>query len=245
MRIHKINILVEQRLKASTKPFNARGSKINRCIRCRIDTRYCICDYQPDIESDIAALVIMSESEVLKPSNTGRLIADVIKETFAFEWNRTEPDDALLKLLSNQDYYPVLVFPEEYVERQERIISDLNITLESNKKLLLIFIDSSWREARKIFRKSPYLDGLPVLSFEPDSISQYIMRKAEKDNQLSTAEVAHLALKSAGETQAAATLDCWFKLFRESYMLTKTRMRVDLSRPALQRYIDRNISVKN
>lgn len=241
MRIHSINRLVEKRLKASTKPFNARGSKVDRCLYCRVEKKYCICNLQPDVDTDIAVLILMSNSEVLKPSNTGRLIADVVKETYVYEWNRTEPEKALTAMLSSDEYFPVVVFPDEYVEDKTRLLNNIHAqqsNSESNtKKWLLIFIDSNWREARKIFRKSPYLDGLPVLSFHPDSISEYLMRKTDKDNQLSTAEVAQLALLSLGENNAAKTLDMWFKLFRESYLLSKTRLKRDFSRPAYSEYV--------
>jgi len=41
--------------------------------------------------------LLMADIEPLKPSNTGWLIADVVPDTFAFGWARTEVDPALLK----------------------------------------------------------------------------------------------------------------------------------------------------
>ena len=237
MRIHSIHQLIEKRRDEATKPFKSRGAKVKRCQYCQIALEYCICHLQPDIDCDVAALILMSDAEILKPSNTGRLIADAVKETYAFKWDRTSPDLALIELLSNDAYCPVLVFPEEYVESQSRVINDVTLVEKPDKKLLLVFIDSSWREARKIFRKSPYLDLLPVLSITPDAISQYMMRKSEKENHLSTAEVASLVLKNARQEHASIMLDSWFKVFRESYMLSKTRIKHDLSRPVLQAYI--------
>ncbi|NOI65471.1 tRNA-uridine aminocarboxypropyltransferase [Vibrio sp. 99-8-1] len=238
MRIHAVNKLIEQRLNNATKPFNARGSKVDRCVYCRVDKQYCICEFQPNIDSKVAVILLMSDSEVLKPSNTGRLIADVVKNTSVFQWNRTEPDRKLLEMLANTEYSPMVVFPEEYVDDKQRVIHQCQQahSEQQDKTTLLIFIDSSWREARKIFRKSPYLHALPVLSFQPESVSQYLMRKAEKDNQLSTAEVATLALSSAGEHHAADVLQQWFTVFRESYLISKTRLKRDYTRPVLQSY---------
>ncbi len=39
---------------------------------------------------------MMYDTEVMKPSNTGKLIADVFtRYTFAFLWSRTEPEKSL------------------------------------------------------------------------------------------------------------------------------------------------------
>lgn len=236
MRIHSVHKLIDQRRRAATKPFNARGAKVERCCYCQVAQDYCICSLQPDINTEVAVLLLMSESEVLKPSNTGRLIADVIKETYTYQWSRTEPDPKLVELVQSSDYFPVVVFPQEYVENADRLIDKLDKPKLGGKKLLLIFIDSNWREARKIFRKSAYLTSLPVVSIKPDLVSQYVMRSSENENHLSTAEVAAVVLNMAKELDAAEVLTAWFALFRESYLLSKTRLRPDLSRPAITDY---------
>ncbi len=44
----------------------------------------------------------MCDTEPLKPSNTGWLIADVVADTTAFGWARTQVDPALLALLADR-----------------------------------------------------------------------------------------------------------------------------------------------
>eukprot|EP01036_Dinobryon_divergens_P057475 gene57475-76738_t len=45
----------------------------------------------------------------------GLLVADVVADTFAFGWARTEADPALLALLLDPQWQPYLVFPEAFV----------------------------------------------------------------------------------------------------------------------------------
>lgn len=237
MRIHSVHELVEYRHSISTKPFAARGANVVRCRFCKIEHKYCICSYQPNIETNVAALILMSESEVMKPSNTGRLIADVVKETYTFQWSRTEVQPQLAQLIKSEQYYPVVIFPQEYVEEKARLIQEKAPLKLNGRKLLMIYLDGSWREARRMFRKSPYLALLPVLSITPDTLSDYRMRKSDNVNHLATAEVACLILKMVGEVEASNHLTYWFDLFRESYLLSKTREKSDFSRPALQNYL--------
>ncbi len=107
-------------------------------------------------------MLLLSENEVFKPSNTGRLILDTVEEGYAYQWSRTEPDAEMLALLANEAYQPIIIFPDEYVEERTRLIEINPREYCGEKKPLLIFLDGSWREARRIFRKSPYLNSLPV-----------------------------------------------------------------------------------
>ena len=45
-----------------------------------------------------------------------------------------------------------------------------------------------------MFRKSPYLDSLPVLSLQAEQLSRYKLRRSKRDDHFCTAEVAALCL---------------------------------------------------
>ncbi|WP_022943134.1 tRNA-uridine aminocarboxypropyltransferase [Psychromonas hadalis] len=224
MRIHALHKLYDLRLSRSTRPFLARGGNITRCIHCMLLPYLCICGLKKTVQTNSAFLLLMYDDEILKPSNTGRLIADLIPDTFAYIWSRTEPHSEMLALLNNPQWQPMVIFPEEYCQI-ERVISD-QTQINSDKKPLFILLDGSWAQAKKMFRKSPYLDNFPVLSFSPENISRYLLRKAVKENQLATAEVASLALEFIGEFKNAQQLNLFFEVFRENYMLGKQRKQL-------------------
>ena len=224
MRIHALHKLYDQRLSQSTRPFLARGGRITRCVNCMLLPYLCICPLKKTVPTNSAFLLLMYDDEILKPSNTGRLIADLVPDTFAYIWSRTEPNTDMLDLLKNPQWQPVVIFPAEY-SQPERLINKDNNPI-SDKKPLFILLDGSWAQAKKMFRKSPYLDNLPVLSFSPENISRYLVRKAVKDNQLATAEVASLALEFIEEDNNAAQLALLFDVFKENYMLGKERKQL-------------------
>ena len=160
----------------------------------------------------------MYHNESFKPSNTGRLIAEIVPDNHAFRWDRTDPNPALLALINDSQYQPMVVFPAEDVE-EGRAITEVSI--ESGKKPLFIFLDGTWREAKKMIRKSPYLDNLPVLSVTADKLSDYRLRVAPHAHQLGTAEVAIMVLALAGEMDASTKLEQHFIKFRDAYLLGK------------------------
>ncbi|KXO10151.1 hypothetical protein AKG98_937 [Moritella sp. JT01] len=217
MRIHNVHRLATQRLADSTKPFKARGGRLIRCYYCMLGKQFCICEHQPLVKSTAGFMLVMFDYEMIKPSNTGRLIADVIEDTFAYQWSRTEPNQEMIDIINQDCWQPFIIFPEEYVVERERVQTG-PLIIEPGKRPLYILLDGSWREAKKMFKKSPWLEDIPVISFDPDVVSQYQIRKAAKDNQLATAEVASLVLGHHGETRNADILACWFDVFRERYL---------------------------
>jgi DTW domain-containing protein len=212
--------LRQQRLAKSTKPFNARGGSISRCEGCGLPSVQCACALMPKGVPDAVFCLVMYDTEPMKPSNTGRLIADIFPDnTYAFLWSRTDVDSGLLALINDPAYSPVVVFPESYVRLEEREV--ISTTTLLAKKPLYILLDGTWSEARKMFRKSPYLDRFPVISVQPQTLSAYRLRVASHDNQLCTAEVAGCLLQQQGDFTAATMLQDWFTVFRQRYLTIK------------------------
>ena len=178
--------------------------------------------------------LIMADIEPLKPSNTGWLVADVVADTFAFGWARTEVDPALLALLTDPQWQPVVVFPGEFVA-PERVVTALPKRDNGGKRPLFVLLDATWPEARRMFRKSPYLDHLPVLSLPAGQLSRYKLRRSRRDDHFCTSEVAALCLDLAGEPLAAQTLEAYLDVFTDNYLQAKNQLPVDLGDAAHQR----------
>jgi len=226
---HAVARLRSERLAKSLKPFVARGSRASRCERCRVPFSHCLCPWLPTIESDCGVCLLMHDIEPLKPSNTGWLIADVVRDTFAFTWQRTGVDPRLLALLADPEWQPLVIFPGEYAESR-RVVEQ--VERDNAKRPLFILLDATWTEARKMFRKSPYLDGLPVLSLRPEALSRYRLRRSTRSDHLCTAEVAALCLDLAGDSAAANTLDALLDVFTEHYLGAKYHRQPDLQNAA-------------
>ena len=178
--------------------------------------------------------LLMADIEPLKPSNTGWLIADVVPDTFAFGWARTEVDPALLALLADPQWQPYVVFPGEFVE-PERVVHAVQPLL-AGQRPLFILLDATWPEARKMFRKSPYLNRLPVLCLAPEQVSRYQLRRSKRDDHFCTSEVASLCLELTGEVQAADTLQAYLDVYTHHYLQAKHQLPPDLQGPAHERW---------
>jgi DTW domain-containing protein YfiP len=186
--------------------------------------------------------LIMGDIEALKPSNTGWLVADLVSDTFAFGWSRTSVDPALPDLLAESRWQPYLVFPGEFADAA-RVVTQPEPAVDGEascgglaaRRPLFVLLDGTWAEARKMFRKSPHLDRLPVLSLQPGTASNYRLRRSSRADHFCTAEVASQCLALAGEPQAAATLAAYLDVFTTHYLSAKRNLPLDRESEAHQR----------
>lgn len=232
---HAVSRLRTERLARSAKPFLARGGpRGERCPGCRLPVAHCMCAVRPQLTTQAGMCLLMADIEPLKPSNTGWLIADVVAGTFAFGWARTEVNPALLALLADPQWQPYVVFPGEFAPPQRVVTALPPSAAPSAKRPLFVLLDATWQEARKMFRKSPYLDHLPVLSLAPEQVSRYVLRRSQRGDHFCTAEVAAMCLELAGELHAAHTLDAWLDVFTHHYLQSKHQLPPQWDGPAHQ-----------
>jgi DTW domain-containing protein YfiP len=237
-----VSLLRAARLARSTKPFLARGGfKRERCAGCRLVPSHCMCAHRPSVPTRAGVCLLMADIEPLKPSNTGWLIADVVADTFAFSWARTETDPSLLTLLSDPRWQPYVVFPGEYAA-PGRVVHTALLSDQpgapTGKRPLFILLDGTWSEARKMFGRSSYLDLLPVLSLEPDRTSVYKLRRSRRADHLCTSEVAALCLALAGEHMAGQTLAAYLDVFTHHYLQARNQLPIAWQGVAHQRLRD-------
>jgi len=201
------------------KPFVARGSGVQRCDGCRLPIDVCICEYRRQIPACCEFWLLTHRYELYKPTNTGRLIVDSVANTRVFEWSRTEPSEDLLDALQDSRYAPCLVFPAG-ADYEHRMLKKLP---EEGRIPVFIILDGTWRQARRMFRHSRYLQHLPVIEPETDRLSRYQLRRSTIDEHLCTAEVAVALLEQVGDQQTAEHLEDYFERFNANYIASRRR----------------------
>lgn len=218
------------------REFKARGSFVTRCPGCNLPVLNCLCPFRVTAQSDARVWLLTHPLEHHKPTNTGRLIGDVLPTTEVFTWYRTEPDPRLLALLEDPQYVPFIVFPDDQPDYAHRVVGIEAVVdaKQAGRIPVFVILDGTWRQARRIFRKSPYLDALPVLPLSTQRLTRYRLRKPASSAHLCTAEVAIELLRQSGDTNAAEILDDYFDVFNDSYAASRAYHKLE-STPAMRR----------
>ncbi|WP_240840917.1 tRNA-uridine aminocarboxypropyltransferase [Acidaminobacter sp. JC074] len=182
-----------------------------QCETCGLVKGRCICDYEIDINAPVEFWLLTHENEFSRTNNTGRLIEYAIASTRVFAWSRTETPSQMIALMDDYDVY--LVFADDRDEEKKRVKS----YEPSEKKTVFIILDGTWKEARKMLRKSPYLADLPIIALNPKSQTSYDLRRNKDQGHLCTVEVAVALLDEVGAIKEADALNMYFEYFMDRY----------------------------
>ncbi|SJN10721.1 hypothetical protein CZ787_04310 [Halomonas citrativorans] len=223
------------------REFKARGSFVIRCEGCNLPALNCLCPYQVKAESHAQVWLLTHPLEHYKPTNTGRLIGDVLAQTQVFTWYRTAPDAQLTELLADPRYVPFVIFPDDQPDYADRVVGmdAVHSAKQASRIPVFIILDGTWRQARRMFRKSAYLDALPVLPLHTERETRYRLRKPASKAHLCTAEVAIELLRQGGDNNAAAVLDDYFDVFNDSYAASRFYKKIAEPTEAMTRLLAR------
>lgn len=184
------------------------------CAQCGVPDINCICNDLRHYKSKAQFWILSTAKEIFRPSNTARLLKLINPEsTEIFIWERKNPSKKLLQKIQCTDYAVSLIFPTD-----DSVSSKQYFPLKTNSNPAFIILDGTWKEARKIYRKSPYLWGLPTVHLETKSDSDYQLRRNTPSEGLCTIEAAIETLKLQNEAQMADGIQKGFELFQKNYL---------------------------
>ena len=212
--------LRDQELAKATKPFNAKGKHVSRCKYCQLGAQACLCDYVPKIQSGVDFILLMHRNELFKPTNTGRLLADINPHCHVHLWSRTQPEAALLEMINDPDRQCFIVFPSSSIQADRPRPVYQHIP-DTDKRTTFILLDGTWTQCSRMFSLGRWLDKIPVIELPKGRTKGYQVRKSLTDSQLATAEAGMLCLELAGESHNAGVLEHYFNVFNQHYLATR------------------------
>ncbi|WED21764.1 DTW domain-containing protein [Vibrio sp. JC009] len=154
------------------------------CTGCGF--RYqCICPLIPGLDPDWHLALLTHPNELTRDTNTGKLLEKILTNCQIHIWDRVNPPKELLQQISSGEYQPILLFPTE----ESIPLDEYTGKSAPTKPYLFIILDSTWQEAQKMLRKSPWIQALPAVHFSGELESGYQLRRNQKKGNLCTFEV--------------------------------------------------------
>lgn len=151
--------------------------------------------------------LLTHETELNKPSNTGRLVSECMAELtgvrcFRVIWQRKQPDAGLLARL--QTTRSGLLYPS---------VNAMPLPADGcgPVPLHMVLIDSTWQQARKIYNHSPYLHALPAFVLTGAQNSRFTLRRNQLAGGLCTLEAVAALAKIQQLPELAAKLEGVFE----------------------------------
>ncbi|MDH5483700.1 MAG: DTW domain-containing protein [Gammaproteobacteria bacterium] len=160
------------------------------CYQCYRASTACICGLIPTINNKTHITLLQHPTEATHSKGTAIIAQLYLENITTFVAEDFSQHTSLNKLLQQHNKSTAIVYPDHAASS----LSDFN---ESQQKPVsnLIFIDATWRKAKKIWLTSPNLQQLPCIKLNINKASNYRIRKATDPGHLSTIEAMHHCLQ--------------------------------------------------
>ncbi len=192
------------------------------CCVCGFPCEYCICNQIKEVEIPFDITMLMHTDESFRQTNTGYLIAKACKrDSQILFWERDVLNKSLEKLLEDKSKEIILVFPKDDSTEVEQMIT-FDEVIENRKKTVYIILDGTWKEVRKILRKTPALRALRRIELNGMEKTKYKLRRNKDLEHICTIEVAIELLRGMEEYGSVDTMKANFDLFIDNYSKAKT-----------------------
>ncbi len=193
-----------------------------RCSGCALSKAWCICDQMPKVDHKLKIIWIYHPLELLKTTSSTVIARRCLNHVQLLQWEgRGDPIPKPNLDLSNA----WVLMPEEGATPLEDEIEKIK-QIQSNQTQelvppVLIAIDATWRQARRMVKKIEWLQPLKKVILLQSNPNPNILRRQHLEEGMSTLDAVAIGLRLIGETQEAQTLlDA--RLFQMKHIL-KTR----------------------
>lgn len=173
------------------------------CYRCFKAREACLCPYIRELDTGVKFVILIHPHEArLMRTGTGRIAHLSLRESELIQGVDFTENERLAQLLSDESYYPVLLYPGE----SARTTSDPAFRESlGSRRLLVIILDGTWAEAKKMLKFSTNLQALPRLSFNRGYRTHFVFKREPSPDAISTIESCYYLIKELGEIGVADT----------------------------------------
>ena len=187
------------------------------CLKCTRITPFCICSEMPKIQTNLSLLIIRHHRETKRRSNTARIASICIPSIRIIQYPFLQKpptfdskNDLLIYPVSNETTIHNSKNQETYFEKTKG--------LQGPKRL--IFLDGTWSQTRKMYRKTPKLHQLSWMSLPASKNPPPKIRKSSFSNGMSTMECIGRAIgffdQSEKESILYQGLEIWIDAVRRN-----------------------------
>jgi DTW domain-containing protein YfiP len=187
------------------------------CVKCGL-TFQCICKQIPQLTSNVRLSLLTHENEYHRQTNTGKWLIEAFQHCERYQWQRNQPNSALMSRIKQPNQYSVLLYPSPDSRPLEQVLSE--IAPQNTPHFILL--DGTWQEAKKMEKKCPWLDQVQRVSFSPSQPSNYRLRRRQQPDHLCTLEVVVELLKYVNEEENSRQLSQFFNVMMNCYLADKS-----------------------
>ena len=153
------------------------------CLSCRQPKFSCYCRHIQSFDAKIDFVILIHPIEVRRRIATGRMSHLCLHNSRLIRGQDFTGSTEVNEILADQNRHCVILYPGRNSMDLTRLDADSRASLFPREKKLTVFVvDGTWLTAKKMMSRSQNLLPLPRISFTPQTISRFRVRK--QPNQL-------------------------------------------------------------
>lgn len=193
----------------SSTPLSLAG----HCHRCYLRSEHCLCASLPRLSNATEVVIVRHRAEERLTSNTGRIAALCLENCRVIEYGGGLPfDESQLELDGAALLYPGT--------------SPISAALRPSR---LIVLDSTFRQARRMFKRISVLHDIPQLALPAPECAPHRLRQPPHPDGMSTIEAIAAGLAITGDPALLAPLLECYARFVERADEQRGRVRLQQS----------------
>ncbi len=155
------------------------------CLDCFRPKRACFCEKIDPFETQTNFRILMHPLEAKREQvGTGRMTNRALENCKIIISEGFEDNKEVNAIIHNPHNQVFLLYPG----KEATNISHKTLETNKEKNLYIFILDSTWACSKKMLRLSPNLRKLPQISFEPNYLSKFDIKRQPKEYCLSTIE---------------------------------------------------------
>ncbi|MEM9102922.1 MAG: tRNA-uridine aminocarboxypropyltransferase [Pseudomonadota bacterium] len=156
------------------------------CSNCDKPKKRCICQFLSTIDNIQTVIILQHKKETRHPFSTLPIVANTLARCHVFVGEDFTQTESLQKLLGRLRVW--IIFPsaesQDFAEKMESIA-------EHDKPNALLYVDGTWKKAKKIWYINSFLHDLPQFKLSLQQSSQYQIRRSRYEDSLSLVEAVY------------------------------------------------------
>ncbi|WP_081585841.1 tRNA-uridine aminocarboxypropyltransferase [Brumicola pallidula] len=184
------------------------------CNKCEYPLKTCVCSAVNQIENKIEVIILQDKNEVNNAKNTARLVALCLTDISIIKSDDTTRLTQLQNSCLSDPRSFALFFPCNNSHAFEHHFPNLqnnNLGTSTAVKHLL-FIDGTWRKAKRLYLSHEWLQSLPSFHFNEPLEGMYRIRKTSINNGISTLEAVAYVVSKTDDIPSKPLYDLFEKM---------------------------------
>ncbi len=178
-----------------------------RCSQCFRPQSHCLCSHIRHCDNQHPVLIMQHSSEQQHAKGTAQLAYQALAKAELIVGESPADFYSLEQRVRSQPEAFALIYPSPISQALETQAISLGTFISTDKPLQLIFLDGTWRKAKKLWHLNPWLQTITQFHLETPPQSQYLIRKTNIDKGLSTIEAIAYTLQVVENMQPKPLLN--------------------------------------